>query len=83
MKRCEKFLTNEKLLEEFSHTILHGENFAHKIQNINKPTPRLAPTPSPRPISAISLAQAQTPAKPSAVAPIKAAYDPSKSKFRH
>lgn len=35
MKRCEKFLTNEKLKEEFSHTVLHGENFARKIANLD------------------------------------------------
>ena len=40
----------KKLVEEFSHTVLHGENFKNKIQSLaNKPaavgTPRVALTP--------------------------------------
>jgi NIMA (never in mitosis gene a)-related kinase 1/4/5 len=52
MKRCDKFLTNEKMKEEFSHTVLHGQNFGKKpkaiVSDINKPIKRLTPSPSPR-----------------------------------
>ncbi|CAF0941097.1 unnamed protein product [Brachionus calyciflorus] len=46
----EKFLTEEEISEEFSHTVLHGENFKKKILNqnlINKPSAiKLAPKQS-------------------------------------
>lgn len=78
MKRCEKFLTNEVLREEFSHTVLHGENFMRKIQNLNQPKPvvRMTPTPSPRPSS---VAQNLAPIKQQFAPTPKPQYDVAKS----
>ena len=43
----------QKLAEEFSHTVLHGENIKKNIQGMNKPTPVGSKfQPSPRPGSA-------------------------------
>lgn len=35
----------KKLVEEFSHTVLHGENFKNKIQNLAVAKPKPAATP--------------------------------------
>ncbi len=67
---------------EFSHTVLHGENFMRKIQNINQPKPVIK-APTPRPISAPSATPLPLANKQIALAPPKLAYDPSKSKFSH
>ena len=72
MKRCDRFLTNEKMKEEFSHTVLHGENFARKIKDLE-----LKPRVTPRPNSAargpmIAAAACASPM------PQKALYDPAK-----
>lgn len=47
MRLCEKFLTNDILIEEFSHTVLHGENFIRKIKNINQEKQLAKVTPKP------------------------------------
>jgi hypothetical protein len=42
-------------VEEFSHTVLHGENFKNKIQNLSVAKPVIVKTPQspiPRPSSA-------------------------------
>lgn len=59
--------------EEFSHTVLHGENFKMRIQNINKvkQTPRLVP----------SLVNFNNPLAPAPLTPRQGAgypYDPSR-----
>jgi hypothetical protein len=72
MKRCEKFLTNEKLKEEFSHTVLHGENFARKIANLNFKQPKRSLEPAKNMMIVGQPSPSGAPATP------KAVYDPSK-----
>ncbi|RNA05217.1 serine threonine- kinase Nek1-like isoform X1, partial [Brachionus plicatilis] len=62
MRRCARFLTNEEMQDEFSHTVLHGENFRRKlhVQNnaaakpsakpLNVPVVNVLANPHPRPI---------------------------------
>jgi hypothetical protein len=66
-------------VKEFSHTVLHGENFMRKIQNLNQPKPVIK-APTPRPNSAASATPLPLANKQIALVPPRAAYDPSKSK---
>ena len=62
------------MAEEFSHTVLHGENIKKNIQALNKPAPRISPSPRPSsaatPVLIGNVPQQQQPGKP--------VYDPSK-----
>ena len=61
--------------EEFSHTVLHGENFARKIQNLDL-KPKISPTPRP---SSNNMRNAMIVGQSAACAsPLPQKHDPSK-----
>ena len=74
----------KKLVEEFSHTVLHGENFAHRIQSLEQLKGRAKPSPSPtpRPVNPVAPAPLRHLSGSNAAAapnnPPKIIYDPSK-----
>ena len=71
------------MAEEFSHTVLHGENFHKKIQSlnaVNKPGVAIGankPTPTPTPRSSSAQRQPVIVSNNAPIAP-KPSYDPGK-----